>query len=331
MKTRIIIYGGLIIGLFALYVWWSAPRRETERLKSKQLEELIASNPIAVEVLTNAAAKSWVRPPGVSDADWREATAIRHMMLATNKKIEFHARAVDQDGAGINGVVFDLMLSGVDEEKVLREFPNIKMGSEIFSETIHLTTDSNGWVHLTGRRGRMVVVEGLKPGNGYLWQQNGYPSFDYDGGQALKPHEDPTKGYTFHLWKKGQTERLVKVACSVKVEPYGTNWYAMNLFDGQVQDVRAGDFRFWFETVKDDKGNLARKFRFEIVDGGLVLDVDPYSYLAPEGGYVSALDWYYEPSGRHANQDLQALMRKPFYVKARNGKVFGAITWHWAV
>lgn len=338
MRNRIIIYGSLVLVLVALYAWWSAPRRDAERQRSKAIAELIASNTIAPEVLTNPAAKPWVQPPGVSAADWKNLTLVRHMMLATNKKIEFHARAIDQDGQPVAGVRLDMDLSKINVEKVLREFPNMKMGDELTNETLTLYSDAAGRFALKGVSGRILSITEVSK-EGYMWSRP-----EDLGGLIFEPNDkinasgkvveimdalNPAKGYTFHLWKNGATEKLVKVACSVVVEPYGTNWYAVNLFAGQVQDVEAGDFRFWFETKRDTSGNLARQFRFEVPNGGLVADADPYSYLAPESGYMPAWDWYYEPFGRHANQNLQALMKKRFYVKVRNGKVFGAVTWHW--
>ena len=87
---------------------------------------------------------------------------------------------------------------------------------------------------------------------------------------------------------------------------------------------------FWFETVKDANGNPARQFRYQVAHGGLVVDAEPYPYQAPETGYESEWDWFYEPSGRHANENLADLLKKKFYVKLRSGKIYGAITWHWA-
>ncbi len=170
VKARILIYATLGIGLAALFLWWRGPRRITHEERVRQVMQSVVTNPIAPEVLTNPSAKPWVRPAGVSDANWQYATTVRHMMLTTNKKIEFHARAIDQNGEGVAGAVLELRLSRVDETKVLKEFSNMRMGDEIASEKIQLISDPTGWFHLTGRRGTMVVVEALKPSDGYFWQ-----------------------------------------------------------------------------------------------------------------------------------------------------------------
>ncbi len=332
MKTRIIVYGALIIGLVCLFLWWRQPYIVSSGMREKNLQRLIEqvdSNAIASGAQTNLEQTPWVRPSGVDDEGWKYLMLTRKMLLTENLPVQFHAHAIDQDGNGVPDAQLELRLTRVNELKVLREFPHMHMGSELTNEVITLVSDAAGWFHLAGRVGKLMVVNNLSV-SGYVCGQAGYTYFDYDGKDPTAEFKNPAKGYTFHLWKKGMTEKLVKANWSVGVEAYGTNWYFVNLLTGPVKDARDADFCFWFETVKDVNGNPARNFRYEVLNGGLLEYSGFYPYQAPETGYTPALDWYYEPFGRHAKEDLSALMKKDFYVKLRNGKIFGVITWHWA-
>ena len=260
------------------------------------------------------------------------------MVLQENQPIAFYARTIDQNDNPVSGVRLELGWARLNTGKALAKFPKIDMGEQEFKTNV-VFSDTNGWIRLKGISGKYLNIGNLGK-EGYVWDR----PFDL-GSLIFEPYGkrnasgrvveigdalDPNKGYTFHLWKKGQTELLLKVACTVSVEPHNTNWYAVNLFAGQVQDIQKGDLRFWFDTTKDANGNPARKFRFQIVDGGLLEDTNAYPFLAPEEGYKSEWDWHYEPFGRDAGQDLNELLKKKFYIKGRNGKIFAAITWNWA-
>jgi hypothetical protein len=73
-----------------------------------------------------------------------------------------------------------------------------------------------------------------------------------------------------------------------------------------------------------------RRFRFEAFHGGFVVDTNPYPYLAPASGYASEWDWTYEPHGRDRTKSSTEVLTRRFYLLARDGKVYAALTWRWA-
>jgi len=326
MKKRIMIYGGLLAALVGICLWWSAPRRQAEKRQADVIARLMASNPIAPEVLTNPAAKPLARPPGVSKADWQHLTLVRQMMLATNKRIEFHARVVEQGGTGVGGAVLELMLSRVDEEKVLTEFPNMKMGSEVVSEKIQLVSDAGGWFHLTGRRGTMVVVESLNPGPDYIWHQVGYPSFDYRGEKVLRDFENPTNGHVFRLWKKGERETLIPTTVGVNMNVLQEGQWVSNYFVSflppRVEWASFPEADLVIEGIRRPSGNEDRPFEFtfklSVLNGGILLTGDAYPYAAPVTGYQSS--WSFENKPAQNPPDFP--WNKNFYFKLRGGKIY---------
>ena len=239
------------------------------------------------------------------------------MFLHANHPLDFHARVMDQNNLTVAGAKIEFRIVRVDEQRVAsQEFLHMKEGSEQVTETKVLSSDENGWIHFTGVSGKRLTALSLSK-DGYI---SNYPnpayvgvSYDYSGerqpvGDILATNGwNPNAGYYFHLWKKGATEKLVRVNCSVPVEAYGTNWYAANLITGRANDFQDSDIVFWFQTITDGGGNPARQFRYKINNGGLMLDADPYPYQAPETGYATEWDWYYEPFGKDANADKSAL------------------------
>ena len=326
MKTRVIIYSTLVLGLLFLYLRLSAPQRETEKRRSKQFAELIASNTPSSEVLTNPAYKKWEKPSNTSESDWQYATVIRQMMLATNKKIDYHARVIDQNGIGVAGAILEVEISGVDEQKVLREFPAMKMGSELFSEKIQLTSDSDGWIRLIDRRGTMVVVKDLQPGSGYIWQLKGYPSFDYKGGPDLTDFQDPKKGYVIHVWKKGETESLVQWSKTASL-PRNVARQGYSIFGSSVAPEQA-DIVIESQLVHPEiapTGENPRAFdrliRIVVQNGQIKLTPDIYPNFAsvnePDG---NRFEFLYQSDKRESEG-----WQKNFYVKARNGNCFASL------
>lgn len=292
------------------------------------------SNGIAVK---KPEAKPWVRPPGVDEAGWKYLSTIRDKILTQNQPIEFYARVVDQDGNPVIGARLELKLTRVDAEKVLVQFPHMKMGEEQTTQTNFVYSDDGGYIRFVGATGHYLDIWDLSK-EGYSSNiPHNFETLTYEpGGKRNVNHLvemgnafNSEIGYTFHLWKKGTTERLVGVNYTIGVDPDATNWHAVNLFRGPVEDVGMGDFLFQIGSDKDTNGNFARRFRYQARFGGLMVDAEPYPYLAPAQGYEQDWEWFFEPRGRNEKDDVQALLKRKFYVKGRNGKMYAALTWNW--
>jgi len=288
-------------------------------------------------VVVKPAARPFLRPPGLDNAGWKYLSTVREMMLVENQPVEFYARVVDQDGNSVSGARLELKLTRVDVEKVLIKFPHMNMGEEQTTQTNLVYSDSNGWIKFVGATGHYLYIWDLSA-EGYASDiAHNLDTLIYEPGGKRSVNRlvemynafDPKKGYTFHLWKMGATEQLVAVNYTIGVEPDGTNWHSLNLFRGPVDDVGEGDFQFQLVTEKDAKGNPGRRFHYQAPLGGLAVDTEPYPYLAPAQGYEPAWEWYYEPYGRNEKDDSNALFKRKFYVKGRNGKIYAALTWNW--
>jgi hypothetical protein len=270
------------------------------------------------------------KPPGVDERSWQNLLKVRRELLSRNKPVEFHAKVIDQFGGPVSGAVAKGKLSRNDEEKLSPEnFLRLKPGEETVHEALELTSDDNGWIRLTDRKGEFIVIESLER-PGYEWRFEKYLIFNYVRPNRSDDFKDRNKGFVFHVWKIGKTEALLPFHFGVPVNFDASNWYALDFFRGVIPSGEGGDFRFWFRTTNDVNGNPARLFRFENPSGGLQLVQDAFPYEAPIDGYVREMEWMYEPQGRHSRENPQDVLVKQFYVRSRQGKIYAALTWNFS-
>lgn len=275
--------------------------------------------------------EEWVRPAGLDEERWRRALGLRQFLLSQNKPVALYARVLDQNDSPVPDATLKMTLTRVDEQKLATpRFLQMEMGSELTNEVIVLSSDSKGCFTFTGRSGKLITADALEK-EGYLWQPGRYIYFDYEhpnGPQGFKEH---SQGYVFHLWKKGVAEPLIHIDHRIGVDPFGTNWYAVNLLRGAATDIRNADFRFWFTTLTNVPGQPMRRFRFEAINGGIALDTNAYPFLAPANGYTPSWEWTYEPYGRDRAKSADEALKHRLYISAREGRIYAAITWHWAM
>lgn len=300
------------------------PDNTSERSESNGIAKIETFAP-----LTNRDAKLQ-KPSGVDERSWQNLLKVRRELLSRNKPVEFHARVVDQFGAPVSGAIAKGKLSRNDEEKLNSEnFLRLKPGEETVHEPLELTSDANGWIRLSGRKGEFIVIESLER-PGYEWRFEKYLIFNYVRPNHSDDFKDRNKGFLFHVWKKGETEALLPFHFGVPVNFDASNWYALDLFRGIIPNGEGGDFRFWFSTTNDANGNPARLFRFESPAGGLQLVQEPFPYEAPRNGYLTQVEWMYEPQGRHSKENPQDVLVKQFYIRSRHGRVHAALTWNFS-
>jgi hypothetical protein len=151
------------------------------------------------------------RPPGLSLEAWERLIAMHKRGMRLNGPIEFYGRVIDQHQQPIEGVRLRLTLSGYDENFVWRKdllLPGDK--DYLRRESLELVSNSEGRFSLSGKTGKTLYLDSLEK-EGYLWSAPTAISFIYEPDQRQpRPYTDPTQGVTFHMWKKGPTEPLIR-------------------------------------------------------------------------------------------------------------------------
>ncbi len=152
---------------------------------------------------------AFIRPASIGEEQWGRLMLIRQLALAQNQPVEFYARAVDQNEQPVGGARLRITLSRIDEKMFeTTNFLSRKMGDEIIHLSLELTSDMNGWMHLTNITGKALWVEDFA--------KEGYLSKSYEGGVSYEPSGkrnpisdilmtnawNPNKGYIFHLQRE---------------------------------------------------------------------------------------------------------------------------------
>jgi hypothetical protein len=337
-KTALLILIGFIACLAVWLCWryFQSPIYPVQEAQKRFYETNVAgTNAADAKNLSPEATNA--KPANMEPLVWLIMLDEYKKFKQINQPVEFTLKLLDQNQQPVSGALVKAVLMRADDRLTVREFIKLKPGEGYIYDSLGLVSDDNGLIYFKGGSGKTVELASISKA-GYesrlpdkMLPLDFSPGYRNNAkGQTVRDHSDFRIMKIFHLWKKGATDRLVKSKCSVSVEAFGTNWYGANLLTGEVNNLKSADFLFWFETIKDAGGNFARRFRYRVANGEILFDTNIYSYQAPETGYESEWDWYYEPYGKDAREDALALMRKKFYVKLRNGKIFGSITWHWS-
>jgi hypothetical protein len=303
---------------------------------SNNVEQSNQSSPIP-SAPTNGPA-TWVRPPYINETDWKTVVMVGKMMLAANQPIEFHARAMDQNGDPVPGAELDLAVSYVDEKKVLAKYPRIRMGEEVADQSFTNYSDAQGWFRFSGVRGRSLYINNVtRPG--FFWQRPAdgfgvvqfepYGKREFGGTIAFDEAFDPRKGYTFHLWKKGMTEPLVPIRIGVDMDrEIGGQWvsnYFIRFVPARVEWTNFAGADLIIQGIRRLSGNQSRPYEFiftlSVPNGGLQVSEDAYTYLAPQNGYQ--MSWSFENKPQNNPPDFP--WTKTCYFQLRNGKMYAGV------
>ena len=217
----------------------------------------------------------------------------------------------------------ELRLAYVDVKKVMTEFPHMKMGSEIANKNISITSDADGWFHLVNESGKILVVNELVA-DGCVWGHSGYVVLNYDGKNPDADFKSPSRGIIFHLWKKGDTERLIPINIGVNLDVESSGQWVSNYFvrfvPPQVSWTNFEGADLIIKGVRRLNGNPDRPFEFtftfSFLKGGVVISDDAYPYQAPKTGYQT--EWSFDNKPQNNPADFP--WTKTCYFKLRGGK-----------
>jgi hypothetical protein len=346
MKKVILIISVLAILAFA---YWLARdhKRDAPRNTPHQTEtERPAANPQSpVSNITSTASTARLeaaeleaqRPADADDEGWEWILKVRRMMLEMNQPVEFYLRVIDQHDNPVAGAGLTAALSRVDENKLKpKNFLHLQMGDEIVHEPLRLESDTDGWIRFHGRTGKAVFWDNLAK-EGYLWSTPlslGSLVFEPGKRRALGSLEmadafDPSKGYTFHMWKKGEAERLVPISIGVNLDVKDHGEWVSNYFvrflPPKVEWTNFAGADLMIQGIRRLTGDPNRRFEFtftmSVPSGGILFTSDAYPYRAPSGGYQTS--WSFENKPQNYPPDFP--WTKAAYVKLRGGAMYAGL------
>jgi hypothetical protein len=232
-----------------------------------------------------------------------------------NAPINFYGRVLDQDGEPLAGVkvTFDVRIA----------YPNAATGMRMGEEKSTPQSDANGNFTLTGMSGYSIKIESVEK-IGYKLSDKFNHEYVYSWSGDIF-HPDPNNPVIFKMWKQIGSEHLITGGKFYAVNPDGRP-YTLNLLeDTKSEGTNApGDIIVRVHRPQQIKPRTKFDWSYsiDVVDGGIIHTNDDFMYRAPEAGYK---DKYEFTVSAASTNWLPEVEHQQFYVKTRNGRVFGCL------
>ncbi len=303
IKRLLLVCLGLVLLLVCLFLLMPRNRHPAELISAAKTSDSE----------TTASPRPEIPIPSVVQIEGALSRAVQ-MKSAVDERnvaINFWGKVVDQDGKPLFGVV---ITAQVRESHLLPP-------SRIYTthKPLTATTGTDGVFSITQARGDVLSISGLVK-DGYVLSPRAITAFDYTRG-ATANSGSPV---IYRMWKSGVPQALVRHRFSRTGIPCDGTPVFFDLITGE-KSREVGDLKV--RLVRDPVELPARNVRYawraelEIVRGGLLDTSDEFMHLAPEGGYVEK--WHCEMSKDAL--DWTPILANDFFVKLRNGTVFGRI------
>ena len=221
--------------------------------------------------------------------------------------VTFYGRVVDQDTNGLLNVKVDVEITQW----------NVETPADSALKIAHLArqTDADGRFEVSGINGHTVTIKNFTK-NGFepeQWRRE-FGVYNAQAGSFDQP-------MVFHLWQTNLHEPLISGEKKFEVAPDGRR-YGIDLVNGTVSEGKEGDLVMWIKRAE----SVSRKFDWScelaVPTGGLVEDTQYLMFRAPEVGYTNA--FVHEAKVGTYGWGV-ATGDKRFYVKLRNGQMYGRI------
>ena len=230
-----------------------------------------------------------------------------------NVPISLYGRVLDQDNNP---------LSGVRVVVSVRQWfhPTASVGLDSIFPKTELTTDAGGYFQLANGSGDALSIEELTK-EGYEAEPKALRGFGYNTSERFNP--DANQPVVFRMWKAGTKQLLVTGDKFLPINPDG-RVYTLDLLKGTLAEGESeGDLRLTIKRSLDAAWGKKYEWSFELagINGGLKEEADPYEsmYLAPSEDYAKKVTMAFRPGEEGWTYGIS----KHFYVKTRNGQVYG--------
>ena len=260
------------------------------------------------------------RPEGVDEASWLASVFFhRANVKDKNADVSFYGKVVDQNNQPLEGVkikAYSKQYAESIKEQVSHG------GGKVDTKSIEMFTDASGLFSISGYRARNLRFESIEK-VGYLASPK-LPVFSYSPSYSVRHVPVESSPIVFSMWKKGDTEPLVKKHWRKSVVPDGRS-YLFDLENGRiVEDVKTSDFQIKIDADYS-KGKVTVDYPWvvevKIPEGGAIIAESSHLYMAPESGYKTKLSWGSKANSMPWSRDL----KQKIYVKGRGGKFYASI------
>lgn len=318
-RNKIVLLAVVIVGVLATVKWRPTtnkaepPATDSQTIGKTAPGERITNPPVVTPPDT-------VQKSNAGRAPRTYARTVHELAMVENGPLQFYGRVLNQAGTPVSGANVRVIHSRYDETWILN--PRGEGPGAIY-QTNELISDPNGRVALQGGTARSLYVEKVVR-DGYLY--NEVPKFfNYSSSlvprnsRSLPDYMNSSAGTVLHVWRKNPvTNKLLPIERKVTLHlPSVTSYEIPLLGDGS-------SLKLTIQMPKmhpnDESKAADRLVVYELSEGEIQETQDSYPYQAPLTGYSNRWVRAFEPSKREVNG-----WNLPYYVRARNGKIFGAI------
>lgn len=148
---------------------------------------------------------------------------VRAAIESSNQPIRFYGKVVDQDGAGLPGVVV-----GLNVRQAAETVPGISTSN---TETFAVVTDGSGGFALSDTRGSLLSVKSLTK-EGYVSHPDVKKHYWYQEREEKKFRPDPNSPEIFRMWKLQGAEHLTHKTMGMEI-PYDGTPIHFDIFQGR--------------------------------------------------------------------------------------------------
>jgi hypothetical protein len=232
-----------------------------------------------------------------------------------NATISFWGKVVDQDNNPLPGakvsLALDYGLAISPTEGGLRR------------TNLALQTDQNGSFAVSNLQGHGFDIKSIEK-DGYKLSERVSRSYSYSWSANIF-HPDQQNPVIFRMWKKLGSEALISGDDFYGVNPDGRAYTIDLLTRKKFEGVgMTGDIIVRIKRPPELKPRTKFDWSYsvEAVDGGILQTNDEFTYRAPESGYRDRYEYVASASSTNWTPELRD---QEFYVKSRNGQVFGTL------
>jgi len=239
--------------------------------------------------------------------------AIRKELEHDQVPLSFYGRAVDQDGAGVDGATVTLTYTHFD--LTVPQYHFLGEGSR------SMKTDQQGFFTVSGIKGYGLAIKVSK--EGYLASKRNFPGANYV--HVAKPFSpDLSKPVVYLLRKKGVPVPLVSSVRNYVLRRDGAP-LSVDLMTGETNGTNPDiTIQLWVDDTRrhGNSGRFDWRAKVEVLNGGGLETTDEeFGYTAPGDGYVDSAELGYSISD--TNKPWSDAASQTYYLKLRGGSMYG--------
>ncbi len=258
------------------------------------------------------------KPMNMSASDWSFMVNNHKRFAADNMPINFYGVIVDQQDIPVEGAKVQIKISAYDPSFSAQLTSE---GMKTLETVIEVESDKNGMFSIRNEYGRTLRVLSISK-SGYEALKSFRSGYSYGKSIGDKHQANESDPVRFKLWKASEPAELIKIDMEIDISESSGPVY-LDLKSGDTFSVQNGssDLELRMNFIEKQQSNrYGWGIVIKVLDGGIALS-DGFLFEAPEDGYLSSIDFLFEPESKQWTQRIN----KRMFVRSREGKLYAGL------